>query len=121
AGAQITNLALSVQARAKGLGPDDESWPQDGYRGDYIVDVAKAYLAGETVHADDRHVTAQADPEDLDAIRDFAVAYLRREQDLDLRAFGVAFDVYFLESSLYTDGKVEATAQRLTDNGHTYE
>jgi arginyl-tRNA synthetase len=49
------------------------------------------------------------------------VAYLRREQDLDLRAFGVGFDVYFLESSLYQQGKVEETARRLTDNGHTYE
>lgn len=121
AGAQINNLALSVQARAKGLTPDDAGWPADGYRGGYIGDVAHSYLAGETVDADDRHVTAKADPEDLDAIRDFAVAYLRREQDLDLKAFGVAFDVYFLESSLYADGKVEATAAKLVDGGHTYE
>ncbi|OBX34516.1 arginine--tRNA ligase [Halomonas elongata] len=121
AGAQISNLALSVQARAKGVTPEDDAWPADGYRGDYITDVAKAYLAGETVHADDRHVTAKADPDDLDAIRDFAVAYLRREQDLDLRAFGVAFDVYFLESSLYRDGKVADTAKRLAEQGHTYE
>ncbi|RAW08328.1 arginine--tRNA ligase [Halomonas elongata] len=121
AGAQISNLALSVQARAKGVTPEDDAWPADGYRGDYITDVAKAYLAGETVHADDRHVTAKADPDDLDAIRDFAVAYLRREQDLDLRAFGVAFDVYFLESSLYRDGKVADTAERLAEQGHTYE
>src|SRR5690606_40429144 len=79
AGAQINNLALSVQSRVKGLTPEDESWPEDGYRGDYIIDVANAYLAGETVVADDRKVTAKADPEDRDAIREFAVAYLRRE------------------------------------------
>nr|WP_298250965.1 arginine--tRNA ligase [uncultured Halomonas sp.] len=121
AGAQITNLALSVQARVKGLGPEDEGWPADGYRGGYIVDVANAYLAGETVHADDRHVTAQADPNDLGAIQEFAVAYLRREQDLDLKAFGVNFDVYYLESSLYRDGKVEAAVERLIEKGHTYE
>ncbi|PXX98217.1 arginine--tRNA ligase [Halomonas sp. LBP4] len=121
AGAQISNLALSVQARVKGIDPDDEGWPADGYRGGYIIDVANAYLAGETVHADDRHVTAKGDPDDLDAIRDFAVAYLRREQDLDLRAFGVEFDVYFLESSLYEDGKVEATVEQLIKGGHTYE
>ena len=121
AGAQINNLALSVQSRVKGLTPEDESWPEDGYRGDYIVDVANAYLAGETVVADDREVTAKADPEDRDAIREFAVAYLRREQDLDLKAFGVQFDVYFLESSLYEDGKVEATVERLKANGYTYE
>src|SRR5690606_8894705 len=101
AGAQIQNLALSVQARCKGIEPGSEGWPEDGYRGDYIIDVARAYLAGETIDADDQHVTGAADPDDLDAIRRFAVAYLRREQDLDLRAFGVHFDVYFLESSLY--------------------
>lgn len=121
AGAQINNLALSVQARVKGLTPEDSSWPEDGYRGDYIIDVANAYLAGNTVTADDREVTAKADPDDMDAIREFAVAYLRREQDLDLRAFGVEFDVYFLESSLYSDGKVEATVERLQANGYTYE
>ncbi|WP_444678509.1 arginine--tRNA ligase [Halomonas sp. E19] len=121
AGAQIANLALSVQARAKGLTPDDAGWPADGYRGDYITEVANDYLAGETVHADDRHVIAKADPNDLDAIRDFAVAWLRREQDLDLKAFGVAFDVYFLESSLYREGKVEEAVERLIGNGHTYE
>ncbi len=121
AGAQINNLALSVQARVKGLTPEDEGWPENGYRGDYITDVAKAYLAGDTVTADDREVTASADPEDRTAIQEFAVAYLRREQDLDLKAFGVQFDVYFLESSLYQDGKVEAAVKRLQDNGYTYE
>ncbi|CAN0598961.1 unnamed protein product, partial [Ectocarpus sp. 12 AP-2014] len=115
------NLALSVQSRVKGLTPEDDSWPADGYRGDYIVDVANAYLAGETITADDRQVTGKADPDDMDAIREFAVAYLRREQDLDLKAFGVEFDVYFLESSLYQDGKVEATVNRLQENGYTYE
>ncbi|MDW7748723.1 arginine--tRNA ligase [Halomonas sp.] len=121
AGAQISNLARSVQARVKGIDPGDPGWPEDGYRGGYIIDVANAYLAGETVHADDRHVTAAGDPDDLEAIRDFAVAYLRREQDLDLKAFGVTFDVYFLESSLYEQGKVEATVARLIEKGHTYE
>ncbi|MCI0509095.1 arginyl-tRNA synthetase [Chromohalobacter marismortui] len=121
AGAQIHNLAHSVQARVKGLTPEAAEWPEDGYRGDYIIDVANAYLAGETITADDREVTGKGDPDDRDAIRDFAVAYLRREQDLDLKAFGVTFDVYFLESSLYDDGKVEATVQALVDGGHTYE
>jgi arginyl-tRNA synthetase len=121
AGAQINNLALSVQARVKGLTPDHESWPADGYRGAYIEDLAKAYLAGETVKADDREVTGKADPDDQAAMQAFAVAYLRREQDLDLKAFGVQFDVYFLESSLYENGKVEETVQQLKENGYTYE
>ncbi|MDH2292211.1 arginine--tRNA ligase [Cobetia sp. 10Alg 146] len=121
AGAQINNLALSVQARAKDLGPDDASWPADGYRGDYIRELAASYMAGDTVEADGKQVTGAAEPDDLDAIRVFAVAYLRHEQDLDLKAFGVEFDVYFLESSLYRDGKVEDTVKRLVDNGYTYE
>ncbi len=121
AGAQIANLALSVQARCLGIEPDDPRWPADGYQGDYIKDVARSYLARETVNADDQHVTAAGDPQDLDAIRHFAVAYLRREQDEDLRAFDVRFDVYFLESSLYADGSVDAVVRRLVENGHTYE
>lgn len=121
AGAQITNLARSVAARLKGLSPNDPAWPEDGYRGHYIQDVADAYMHGETIDADDRHVTGKADRDDMDAIQQFAVAYLRREQDLDLKAFNVTFDVYFLESSLYTDGKVDAAVKRLTDNGYVYE
>ena len=121
AGKQINNLALSVQARCKGLQPDDPEWPQDGYRGDYIGDVAQAYLRGDRVDASDQHVSGSADPDNLDDIRRFAVAYLRREQDLDLQAFAVHFDNYFLESSLYADGEVAATVERLVSRGHTYE
>ena len=121
AGAQIANLALSVQARCKGVEPEQPGWPENGYRGEYIKDVAKAYLAGETVIADDQDVTGARDPDDLEAIRRFAVACLRREQDLDLKAFGVQFDVYYLESSLYSDGKVEQTVEALLKSGHTFE
>ncbi len=121
AGAQIDNLTLSVQCRCKGQTPDDPNWPENGYRGDYIIDVARAYMAKETVDANDQHIVGKGDAEDAEAIRHFAVAYLRREQDLDLRAFGVKFDVFSLESALYTDGKVEQTVQQLIASGHTYE
>ena len=121
AGQQISNLALSVQARCRGLDPEDPHWPEDGYRGEYIAELAHAYLRGDRVDAEDQHVTASGDPNDLDDIRKFAVAYLRREQDLDLKAFSVHFDVYFLESALYADGEVEAAVKRLSDRGHTYE
>lgn len=121
AGAQINNLARSVQARALGLTPDDNAWPEDGYRGDYIIDVANAYMAGEKIDADDQHVVGEKDAQNIEAIRHFAVAYLRREQDLDLRAFDVRFDVFYLESSLYAEGRVEATVQQLIASGHTYE
>ena len=121
AGAQIDNLTLSVQLRCKGVTPDDPSWPESGYRGDYIMDVARAYMAQETVNSDDQHITGKGDINDAEAIRHFAVAYLRREQDLDLRAFRVEFDVFSLESALYTDGKVEETVNKLIASGHTYE
>jgi arginyl-tRNA synthetase len=121
AGVQIHNLAISVQARARGIAPGDPGWPEDGYRGDYIADVARSYLAGDTIVADGHAVIGAKDADDLEAIRHFAVAYLRREQDLDLQAFGVSFDVYFLESSLYTDAKVEETVRELIAHGHTYE
>jgi arginyl-tRNA synthetase len=121
AGVQIANLAISVQARARGITPDDSGWPENGYRGDYIADVARAYLDRESVVADGETVTGAGDVDDLEAIRHFAVASLRREQDLDLKAFGVGFDTYFLESSLYTDGKVEETVRELVAHGHTYE
>jgi arginyl-tRNA synthetase len=121
AGVQIRNLALSVQARCKGVSPEDSGWPQDGYRGEYIAELAQAYLRGDTVEAQDRHITGSGNADDLDDIRQFAVAYLRREQDLDLKAFAVHFDVYFLESSLYEDGAVERTVERLIESGHCYE
>jgi arginyl-tRNA synthetase len=105
AGAQIQNLALSVQARRRGLKPGDSGWPADGYAGEYIQDIAQAYRGAD----------------DLEAIRGFAVAYLRNEQDIDLREFGVKFDVYYLESSLYTDGKVEQAVKGLVASGKTYE
>ncbi|MEL0306752.1 MAG: arginine--tRNA ligase, partial [Halieaceae bacterium] len=121
AGQQIQNLALSVQARAMGKSPDDTDWPEDGYQGSYIQDVANAFMAAETVQAADREITASGDVNDLDAIRDFAVACLRREQDQDLRAFAVAFDHYFLESSLYDSGAVDETVSTLVRSGHTFE
>ena len=121
AGVQIENLARSTQARAKGLKPGDNGWSDDWYRGDYIADVAQAYLDGASVDVDGHTVIGTGDSDDFDAIRSFAVAYLRREQNLDLAAFGVSFDVYFLESSLYRDRKVEETVRELIAHGHTYE
>ncbi len=121
AGAQIDNLTKSVLARAKGLSADDPSFPENGYHGEYISDIAKAYLAKETISADDIKVTASGDLDDLESIRNFSVAYLRHEQDLDLRAFQIKFDIFSLESALYTSGKVEETVQALINSGKTYE
>ena len=121
AGQQISNLALSVKARLDGIEPGDDSWPKDGYQGDYIREVAKAYANRETVAAADRTIVASGNTQDLDDIQAFSVAWLRREQDQDLKAFDVNFDCYFLESSLYTSEAVENTVSALIANGHTYE
>jgi len=122
AGVQIHTLALSTQARARGLAPGDAGWPASAYNGEYIADIAKDYLNGVTVEASDgAPVTGAGDVEDLEAIRRFAVTYLRREQDMDLQAFGVKFDQYYLESSLYTEGRVEKTVDALIAAGKTYE
>ena len=121
AGVQIATLANSVQARAKGLKPGDAGWPEAAYNGDYIADIAADFLARKTMKSDDREFTASGNADDLDSIRQFAVAYLRHEQDLDLKAFAVRFDHYYLESSLYTSGRVEATVKRLIEAGKTYE
>jgi len=121
AGVQIATLATSTQARLKGLKPGDAGWPEAAYNGEYIADIAADFRAGKTVQADDREFSASGDLDDLDAIRQFAVAYLRHEQDLDLQAFGVHFDHYFLESSLYSSGRVDDTVKRLVAAGKTFE
>ena len=129
AGVQIDTLTKSTQLRAKGFKPGDDCWPTDSdnplaknfYNGDYIADIAEAFKAKATVKADDREFTANGDVDDYDNIRQFAVAYLRNEQDKDLQAFNLHFDEYYLESSLYTSGRVEATVNKLVANGKTYE
>ena len=121
AGVQIATLAASVKARLDGLKPGDAGWPEAAYNGDYIADIAADFVAKKTVKADDREFTASGDIADIDAIRQFAVAYLRHEQDLDLAAFGVRFDHYYLESSLYSSGRVERAVERLVASGQTYE
>ncbi len=121
AGVQIATLATSTQLRAKGFKPGDPEWPEAAYNGDYIADIAQDFIARKTVKADDREFTASGDVNDLDAIRQFAVAYLRHEQDLDLKAFDVQFDNYYLESSLYSSGRVDSAVKRLQEAGKTYE
>ncbi len=121
AGVQIATLGLSTQRRLQGFKPGDTGWPEAAYNGEYIADIAADFAAKQTVRADDREFTASGDVQDLAGITQFAVAYLRHEQDLDLQAFGVHFNHYYLESSLYTEGRVEDTVRRLVAAGKTYE
>lgn len=122
AGVQIATLAASVQARAKGFKPGDANWPESAYNGDYIAEIAEDFLAKKTVSASNGEpAIASGNIDDIDSIRQFSVTYLRNEQDIDLLAFGVKFNNYYLESSLYQDGKVEATVEALKAAGKTYE
>jgi arginyl-tRNA synthetase len=122
AGVQIQNLALSVQARARGVKPGDAGWPEAAYQGEYVQEIAGDFLAGKSVPAGDGSaVKGSGDANDLDGMRRFAVACLRREQDIDLERFDVRFDVYYLESSLYADGRVDAVVAGLNASGKTYE
>lgn len=121
AGVQIATLAQSVQARARELLGAEMAFPESGYRGDYIAEIARDYLAHTELKRDGSIVAANADVEDLAAIERFAVAYLRNEQDRDLAALGVHFDSFFLESSLYRERKVDVAVQAMTASGMTYE
>jgi arginyl-tRNA synthetase len=129
AGVQIETLTKSTRLRALGFKPGDDCWPIDPdnpesknfYNGEYIQDIANDFLAKKSVKADDREFSANGDVEDTDNIRQFAVAYLRNEQDKDLQAFNLHFDEYYLESSLYSSGRVEAAVGKLVASGHTYE
>jgi arginyl-tRNA synthetase len=129
AGVQIDTLTKSTQLRAQGFKPGDACWPTEAdnpaskafYNGTYIQEIADDFLARKTVVADDRSFTASGDVQDVKSIRNFSVAYLRHEQDLDLQAFAVKFDNYYLESSLYTNGKVADAVARLQAAGKTYE
>jgi arginyl-tRNA synthetase len=112
AGVQIENLAKSTQARVRELRGEPLSIPEGGYHGAYIAEIAERYVVA---HPED------VEGNDLDALRRFAVQELRKEQDLDLQAFGVVFDTYYLESSLYEDGRVDRTVAALVASGHTYE
>jgi arginyl-tRNA synthetase len=112
AGVQIDNLTLSVQARLREKAGDKTPFPENGYQGDYIREIANDYT---------QKFPQDSLGKDADAVRAFAVAYLRHEQDLDLKAFEVDFDVYYLESSLYKQGLVEKTVKQLIANGKTYE
>jgi arginyl-tRNA synthetase len=116
AGEQIARLARSVWARYQEALGAGVAFPEDGYRGEYVREIARELAAeqGGRFRGDESE-------EALDVMRRFAVARLREEQNRDLDGFRVRFDTFFLESSLYTDGRVEDTIRRLRETGHVYE
>lgn len=121
AGSQIDNLTKSIKARCMNVLPEDPSFPEDGYRGEYISDIAKSYLAKKTIQNGSETFSSNGDITDNDAIKNYGVHYLRKEQDQDLEAFKIRFDVFSLESSFYSQGKIKDVVTTLKNNGHTYE
>ena len=121
AGQQINNLALSVQSRIKGIEPDDANFPEDGYRGEYILEIADAYSNLKTVEVDGETVKANGNPDDIENIKRFSVAFLRNEQNIDLAAFQTTFDVFTLESTFYQNKDVEKVLDLLEKNGFSYQ
>ena len=121
AGAQIDNLTKSVHARCHNMDPSDPAFPEDGYRGEYIVEIANAFLNKKSIECEGKTIHASGNIDDLESIRQFSVAYLRHEQDQDLNAFQIKFDVFTLESSFYQNGQIEKVVASLIKNGFTYE
>ena len=121
AGAQIDNLTKSVHARCHNMDPSDPQFPEDGYRGEYIVEIANAFLNKDSIECEGKTIQASGNIDDLESIRQFSVAYLRHEQDQDLNAFQIKFDVFTLESSFYQNGQIEKVVASLIKNGFTYE
>ncbi len=121
AGQQINNLALSVQSRIKGIEPDDTNFPEDGYRGEYILEIADAYSNCKTVEVDGEIVKSNGNPDDVENIKKFSVAFLRKEQNIDLDAFQTTFDVFTLESTFYQNKDVEKVLDLLEKNGFSYK
>ncbi|MDC0626484.1 arginine--tRNA ligase [Methylophilaceae bacterium] len=121
AGQQINNLALSVQSRIKGIEPDDTNFPKDGYRGEYILEIAEAYANCKTVEVDGEIVKSNGNPDDVENIKKFSVAFLRKEQNIDLDAFQTTFDVFTLESTFYQNNDVEKVLGSLEKNGFSYK
>ena len=121
AGAQIDNLTKSVHARCHNMDPSDPAFPEDGYRGEYIVEIANAFLNKDSIECEGKTIQASGNINDLESIRQFSVAYLRYEQDQDLNAFQIKFDVFTLESSFYQNGQIEKVVASLIKNGFTYE
>ena len=115
AGNQMNNLALSVYCRICQENGVDFEFPENGYKGDYIFDIAKDVMANypDILQADRQ--------EALKICLDEAVSAISKTIKDDLAGFRTEFDSWFSEKSLYTSGAVEKTLKTLSDKGETYE
>src|SRR5690606_34086167 len=116
AGEQIARLTRSVWARYQQALGESVEFPDDGYHGDYVVDLAR-----QLVDAEGDRFRCDRSEAALDAMRRFAVRELRGEQNRALDEFRVHVDNFFLESTLYESGRVRETIERLRETGIAYE
>ncbi|RJP65413.1 MAG: arginine--tRNA ligase, partial [Candidatus Abyssobacteria bacterium SURF_17] len=116
AGKQMDMLARSVHARYQQLYDASYPFPDEGYKGDYIRDVAEQIReqVGDRFRGKD-------DAETVDFFRQFAVREMIAVIDRDLKNYGVRFDVWARESALYSEGKVERAIELLRKRGFIYE
>ncbi len=115
-GRQMELLARSVWARYQQALGEDVPFPEDGYHGGYVAELAEGLVAeeGERFRGD-----ASSDARDV--MRHYAVRLLRAEQDRDLNDFRVPFDEHYLESSLYETDRIEDVVERLRKTDLVYE
>jgi arginyl-tRNA synthetase len=116
AGGQMDMLTRSVHARYQQLFNPDYPFPEEGYKGDYIGEVAERVREREG----DKYL-GKEDPETIEFFRPLAVMRMIKMIDRSLRDYGVTFDVWSLESALYTEGKVDRAIELLRKRGYLYE
>ena len=108
-GNQINNLTTSILARYKELKGEKVEFPEDGYHGVEIIELAKEILA------------KYPDDVSLEVIKDYGMKYLLDNIKRDLKNFNVEFDIWFSEKSLYDSKQVENVLKLLGEKGYTYE
>lgn len=116
AGKQVENLAYSVEARYfQELGLEKEM-PEDGYQGPDIIEIAK-----QLIEENGDKFIHMSDEERYQFFREFGLKIELGKLQQDLADFRVPFDVWFSETSLYKDGKIDVALNKLRENGHVFE
>ncbi len=113
---QMKMFARSAFARYRQLLGRDDPIPEDGYPGEYVIDIARQILEreGDTYE--------NLPPEEATGLfQDFATRGMREQHEAALRAFGIVYDTWFSENRLHESGAVQAVVAELKERGHTYE
>ena len=116
AGNQVVLLGRSIQLRLRELRGESIEFPEDGYRGDYIRDIAR-----ELLQERGEEIAALPEEEAIETCGNFGISYVLRWIEGDLKEFGISFDNWYSERSLYERGLVEKELAKLKEHGLTYE